>query len=147
VALTFRDGDREDAGLVADLHAACAVTAYAHIYPDRPFPFAATRRRWRGYNGRVVIAEEDGRAIGFAAFEGEWLHALYVLPDHWDRGVGGRLLELAGPVSVLWVLERNDRGRRFYERHGWAPDGRAQDASGAVELRYRRPVSPAGSCG
>jgi GNAT superfamily N-acetyltransferase len=146
VALTFRFAAPEDADLVADLHAATARVAYAHIYPGQPFPFEAARRRWRGYRGRVVVAEEDGRPIGFAAFEGERLDALYVVPDRWDGGVGSRLLEVAGPVSVLWVLEDNHRGRRFYERHGWASDGAEQDAFGANELRYRR-VIPDGSCG
>jgi hypothetical protein len=101
VALTFRDGGREDAGLVADLHAACAVRAYAHIYPDQPFPFAATRRRWRGYTGRVVIADDDGGAIGFAAFEGDWLHALYAFPT----------TGIAGSAGACWSWPV-----RFYER-------------------------------
>ncbi|NIS34197.1 MAG: GNAT family N-acetyltransferase, partial [Actinobacteria bacterium] len=26
-------------------------------------------------------------------------------------------------VAVLWVLESNERTRRFYERHGWVEDG------------------------
>jgi GNAT superfamily N-acetyltransferase len=138
VALTFRDGGREDAHLVTDLHTASALAAFAHIYPGQPFPHEATRQRWHQFAGRVVIAEEDGRAVGFAAFDGEQLHALYVLPERWGGCIGGRLLELAGPVSALWVLEANHRGRRFSKRHGWAADGAAKDAFGANELRYRR---------
>jgi GNAT superfamily N-acetyltransferase len=28
--------------------------------------------------------------------------------------------------AVLWVLEDNPRTRRFYEKHGWRPDGGAK---------------------
>ncbi len=42
---------------------------------------------------------------------------------------------------VLWVIEGNLRGRRFYERAGWAPDGGRQpiDFDGVMvdEIRYR----------
>jgi GNAT superfamily N-acetyltransferase len=109
-----------------------------HIYRGQPFPFEATRRRWCEFRGRLVIAEEDGRAVGFVAFHGEVLHALYVVPELWSRGIGSRLLELAGPVSSLWVLEENRRARLFYERHGWVPDDATHDAFGANEMRYRK---------
>jgi len=140
VALTVRPGLREDAVLITRLHAATAEVAYAHIYPGQPFPMERTKRRWAAYTGKVLIAEEDGRAVGFIAFEGDVLSALYVLPDCWGRGTGGLLLELAGPVSSLWVLEDNGRARRFYERRGWSPDGEVLEAFGVRELRYTRTV-------
>jgi GNAT superfamily N-acetyltransferase len=127
-----------DSELVTRLHTATATAAYAHIFPGQPFPAERTRRRWEAFEGQVVIAEEDGRPVGFVAWDDEELSALYVLPDGWGRGAGGRLLELAGPVSLLWVLEGNQRARRFYERRGWSPDGGVRDAFGVRELRYRR---------
>ena len=41
------------------------------------------------------------------------------------------------------VLESNQRGRRFYERWGWRPDGATKDepngdAPPLLDLRYRR---------
>jgi GNAT superfamily N-acetyltransferase len=138
VALTVRRGERADAELVTRLHATTAGVAYAHVFPQQPFPIEATRRRWEAFDGEVLIAEEEGRAIGFVAFAGEELSALYVLPDRWGRGAGGLLLDLAGPVTSLWVLEGNALGRRFYERRGWSPDGSVREAFGATELRYRR---------
>lgn len=76
------------------------------------------------------------------------LYALYVHPDHWGSGYGyglhsAAMSELAADhtVATLWVLETNARGRRFYERQGWCPDGtRKQEVHGAAvldELRYR----------
>ena len=104
--------------------------AYAHIFPpEQPFPAAATRRRWRTFGGDLVVAEDADRLVGFAAFAGAVLHALYVLPAYWGQGLGSRLLAAAGPVRELWVLRDNARARRFYERHGWRADGTERDAS------------------
>jgi RimJ/RimL family protein N-acetyltransferase len=77
------------------------------------------------------------------------LWMINVHPDAWGTGVADPLLEAAvkglrtlGYTSaVLWVLEGNARARRFYERHGWVPDGATkQDAFGGApltEVRYR----------
>jgi GNAT superfamily N-acetyltransferase len=58
------------------------------------------------------------------------LLALYVDPDHWGRGIGGALLAAAcariaktSTFAVLWLLDGNQRGARFYTAQGWAPDG------------------------
>ena len=40
-----------------------------------------------------------------------------------DTGAGSALLNACGDVALLWVLEGNVRGRAFYERRGFAPDG------------------------
>ena len=79
-----------------------------------------------------------------AAGTGE-LYALYVHPDAWGRGIGGRLmataLEALGDGATLWVLEGNERARRFYARHGWQRDGaHRQEVRGTAvldEVRYR----------
>lgn len=137
--LRLRLGDATDAGAVAAVHEAAARVAYAGIFPPaQPFPREATLRRWQAFVGRVIVAEDAGRVVGFVAFDDRELHALYVLPAYWSRGIGGRLLAAAGPVRELWVLRDNARARRFYERHGWQPDGEEAAPAGAVELRYRR---------
>ena len=63
------------------------------------------------------------------AFE---LHYLYVDPDHMRMGIGSemmRFFEQKGRengicVSVVWVLEENESGRKFYEKNGYSLDGR-----------------------
>ena len=41
--------------------------------------------------------------------------------------------------ATLWVLETNDRTRRFYQRFGWREDGATKtDAVRGVELREVR---------
>jgi hypothetical protein len=45
--------------------------------------------------------------------------------------------------AIVWVLQGNERGRAFYERWGWRPDGATKeepngDAPPLVDVRYRR---------
>jgi ribosomal protein S18 acetylase RimI-like enzyme len=79
------------------------------------------------------------------------LYAVYVLPRHWSSGAGRALLDRvlalaaeAGYTDIsLWVLEGNQRGRRFYEQAGFAVTGESAAPSrlgGVSELRYRRLV-------
>jgi L-amino acid N-acyltransferase YncA len=109
---------------------------------------------------RVWVVEEDDAVRGFAATRacrdadaaagtGE-VHSIYLAPEAWGRGLGNELLEHAADdlhargfaPLVLWVIEANTRGRRFYERTGWRPDGARQpiDFDGVFvdEIRYRR---------
>jgi ribosomal protein S18 acetylase RimI-like enzyme len=76
----------------------------------------------------VVVAEEDGRIVGFVAISrddvahGDMVEHLYVHPERQRRGIGSALLEQAKrrmPAGFrLWVFQQNDPARRFYERHG-----------------------------
>ena len=100
-------------------------------------------------DGGTGAAQADGPSA--AVRDGE-LYALNVHPDHWGCGAGTALLERvhaaladAGHTeAVLWVLPQNGRGRRFYERHGWQPDGtsKVEELAGTTveEIRYRRPL-------
>jgi GNAT superfamily N-acetyltransferase len=74
----------------------------------------------------VWVAEEAGRILGFLAIDGGKLLAkLYVEPDAQNRGVGAALLDQAKTLCPegleLWVFQRNEGARRFYERHGFRP--------------------------
>ena len=79
---------------------------------------------------------------------GELSH-LYQLPSVIGTGVGHRLFEHAKQLIVhdgrtgmfLWVLEKNSRARKFYERHGMVADGERKDepdwlGEGVFEVRY-----------
>jgi len=109
----------------------------------------------------VLVADVDGEVVGFVAVgpftfrnddqshEGG-VRALYLLPERWGQGMG-RDLMAAGLQRLhgsgfedasLWVLDSNERARRFYERGGWRADGETQldDSFGPPlrEVRYRR---------
>lgn len=92
-------------------------------------PRLHTAEEDRGFIRDVVLAEREvwvaddgGRVAGFAALARDVLTHLYVDPDAQGRGVGSALLERVKgerPAGFeLWVFQRNDRARRFYERHG-----------------------------
>ena len=109
-------------------------------------------------DGRIWVVEETQRVLGFATTRrcpdadvgsatGE-VHSIYLAPEAWGRGLGPQLLAAAvddlhargfAPL-VLWVIEANVRGRRFYERLGWIPDGARQpidfDGTPVDEIRY-----------
>lgn len=115
----------------------------------------------RPSRGGVLVSVADGGGItGFTSFgpsrdsdtdpraTGE-VYAIYADPDAWGTGAGralmsGAAVELARlgyADAVLWVLDGNDRARRFYALAGWAEDGtRKADGSRGfdiAELRYR----------
>jgi ribosomal protein S18 acetylase RimI-like enzyme len=80
------------------------------------------------------------------------LYALYVAPAYWSGQAGWQLLmEVVTRATAerytslsLWVLESNDRARRFYERAGFAVTGETQvldDLGGVTEIRYWRPLA------
>jgi ribosomal protein S18 acetylase RimI-like enzyme len=107
---------------------------------------------------RAWVAADGIDIVGFATVgrdrdgnpnTGE-LYSIYLLPSHWDAGVGRALLNEAVSSmdsqnyasAVLWVLDNNARARRFYEKAGWSADGgtKLDDRVGGVvlnEVRYR----------
>ncbi len=133
----IREARPDEARALAAIQRDASIAAYAHVFPPElyPYPTAEVARVWEGFLAddkvTVLVAEEDGAAAGVAAYRTEWLDSLYVLPQWWNRGVGRALHDdvLARQRANgcerchLWVLEHNDRARRFYERLGWAENG------------------------
>jgi putative acetyltransferase len=82
----------------------------------------------RDFFGRAVkeqevwVFEEDERVLGFAALSATTLEHFYVDPGAQSRGIGSALLarvkEQRPEGFTLWVFQRNEGARRFYERHG-----------------------------
>lgn len=140
----------EDARPVAEVHVASWRHAYRGLLAEEYLERLSVEDReamWLGafsdpgLRGGAFVAEVDGRIVGFASFgpsrdedvpeqTGE-VPAIYVDPSVMGKGVGRELLEeataelrLAGfSRATLWVLEANERARRFYENEGWAWDG------------------------
>jgi GNAT superfamily N-acetyltransferase len=79
--------------------------------------------RWIFERHEVWVDERDGSVVGFAGVSPGWLDHLYVDPDAQNAGIGTALLEHAKALQPggleLWVFQRNDGARRFYERHGF----------------------------
>jgi len=148
--IRIREATPADARAIAEVHVRSWQAAYRGELPDDYLDRLSVDERERQWierlaeavlRGGTVVAEEDGRVIGFAGFgptrdadapagTGE-VYALYLLPGSVGRGVGrelfaqvnARLRELGYTRATLWVLATNQRSRRFYEAAGWAFDG------------------------
>jgi GNAT superfamily N-acetyltransferase len=106
----------------------------------------------------VAVAELHGRIRGSIVFgpsrdpsagpEVGEIHALYVHPSAWRRGLGRALVEYAlwrlgdggFEEAMLWAFAETPSSHVFYEALGFANDGgtqRRQMSGGALEIRYR----------
>ena len=177
MSIEIQNARVDDAAAIARLHISSLRAAYQGLLPDHAVRFVLdppdVKQRARGWKGwlkraqvSTVVARVDGIFTGFCTLHpmpgesakgliGE-IAAFYVLPSHWRRGIGRLLCEQALAEArtrgfaevVLWVLESNERARRFYHSLGFRSDGATRvflerlDAS-SHELRYRRNTSQA----
>lgn len=154
--MEVRPARLEDAPRIAEIHVRSWQDAYRGLMPqaflDGLEP-AQRLPRWvraleapdwpRG--GSLVVAGPDGDLAGFASIGptrdedddparvGE-VRAIYLAPAAWGQGLGRRLMTAAlehltsagYAEATLWVLDANDRARRFYAAAGFAADGAAK---------------------
>ncbi|HEX3454683.1 MAG TPA: GNAT family N-acetyltransferase, partial [Gaiellaceae bacterium] len=71
----------------------------------------------------IWVDEESDTVTGFAGLNADTLTHIYVDPDRQGCGIGTVLLEHAKSLRSerleLWVFQKNEGARRFYERHGF----------------------------
>jgi ribosomal protein S18 acetylase RimI-like enzyme len=167
--LAVRTVAAEDKLAVARVHVRSWQAAYRGIFPDDYLDQLSPEDRAERYTfgaddpsrQRTFVATDGPTICGFTTAgvsrdidlvaAGE-IYAIYVDPDSWGLGAGRLLIENARLLlydmefeeSFLWVLENNERAKRFYGIDGWLPDGssRTEDRWGvaANEVRYRRPL-------
>ena len=79
---------------------------------------------------------DDGVVKGFIKIEGTYIARLFVEPVLQNASVGSQLLEYAineHNADHLWVLEKNSKAIRFYERHGFTVTGEKKTEDGTSE--------------
>ncbi len=169
--ITIRDAREVDVEPIADIHVRTWQHAYRGLMPDPYLDQLSVSDRlalWTRVMERppprstLLVAEANGAIAGFAMAgpSGDdaasettaQLFTIYVEPGRMGRGVGSALLHqmeqrLASAgfaEATLWVLTGNERGRGYYERHGWHPDRttRREQLWGATvdEVPYRKPL-------
>jgi GNAT superfamily N-acetyltransferase/predicted enzyme related to lactoylglutathione lyase len=143
---------------------AAALAGYVGIFPpEAPLPTAAGliggwQRAIACPTDIVLVAhlpDEPDRVVGgvIVTPAAGLLSRLYVDPEAWGSGVGSVLHDTALAVlrdggcreARLWVLERNSRARRMYERRGWrlVAGKKAQpEWPEVVEVAYERALEP-----
>ena len=92
------------------------------------------------------VAAQRGEIVAFTIADraAAKVDALFVLPSHERRGIGGRLLDLAlawlaqNGVARVWLTTGPDtKAARFYAKRGWVPVGTAPRGDTRYELRLR----------
>jgi ribosomal protein S18 acetylase RimI-like enzyme len=167
-----------DADRIAQLHAESWRRTYRGMMRDEFLDgdvFSNRCEAWRdlmstvGGGKLVLLAEEGANLAGFICVTGgedvlwgSYIDNLHVGQDYMRRGVGRALMghaarwldETYSRSSVyLWVMQANDRARRFYEALGAANAGersRLHPGGGStLSCRYvwRRPEDLVRACG
>jgi len=161
MTVVLRTANEDDLLAVGGLHYRSRAAAYRDLLPPEALTFGsawalgewwAERFRWERETHRLTVAERDATIIGFTYLGPSdepgvvELYAIHVEPDRVGTGIGRDLMADASPHlgerAVLWVLDGNERARRFYERAGWFADGltRAAPIGGRTtrQVRYSR---------
>ncbi len=84
----------------------------------------------------TLYVYDDGVVKGFIKIEGTYIARLFVEPVLQNGSIGSRLLEYAvkeHQADHLWILEKNIKAKRFYERHGFAATGEKKPEDGTDE--------------
>lgn len=133
----LRAGSPADARDLFAVQRAAALAGYGHIFPQERYPFPDQKvaelcfRLLTDPAESVLVAIDEDRVVGYVGTRDDVVTHLYVAPERWHRGIGGRLLAAAvdtirgaGHATCrLQVLVDNRRARALYERRGWRPDG------------------------
>jgi len=137
--VTIRPGRSEDAYGIAAVHSASWRATYRGIVPQATLDGMEpekTVERWQSAMAgpaQMLVAEEHDKIIGFMVYgearepsfgyAGE-LYAAYFLPEAMGKGLGTELIKIVVQDlavrnlndMIVWVMEANERGCRFYEK-------------------------------
>jgi GNAT superfamily N-acetyltransferase len=158
----IREAEPRDAEAIASIHVRSWQAAYRGQLTDDYLDGLKVEDRLEQHrrsleeprpDWRTWVAEEGGELLGFAVTgstedadadpkTGE-VYAIYLEPDRVGTGVGRDLFahavddlrERGFRAATLWVLESNERTRRFYEVAGWKPDGASTSERVDCEMR------------
>lgn len=154
--MTVRPALPSDAAAVASVQVLSWQSTYRGMIPDSVLDNLSVEARTSAWERDIPavgvwVGLIDEQVVGFAAagpsrepdatFE---LYAIYVLSSEWGTPLGYELAKAAlGDEQdvIVWVLDENERARRFYERFGFRADGvvKTDVMAGAAlnEVRYR----------
>ena len=93
--------------------------------------------------GKTLFLLLDPEPAGVVSVQEDLIENLYVLPEKQGRGYGSALLEFAASrcqsAPRLWVLNINEKARRFYEARGFRETGERRELNhGLAELEMSR---------
>jgi ribosomal protein S18 acetylase RimI-like enzyme len=166
--LQIRRAEVNDALQIAKVHVSTWQFAYRGQMPDAFLNSLSVENRAKFWKetlsiptnfAEVWVAEENKKLIGFCSVgisrdhdrkpETGEIYAIYVDSNSMGKGVGSNLMEKGIETlkakgfkeATLWVLDTNEKTRRFYQSKGWKEDGakktEPQDGFDLNEVRYR----------
>lgn len=150
--MIIRNADLDDAEGIATVHVASWQKIYRDIIPNSILDNLSVNERTRVWRERIkqnliiLVIEENKSIVGFASvcaardsdldikLYGE-LSTIYLNPKFWGKGLGAKLCEQAleylrdnGFLKVIvWVLQKNNQAKKFYEALGFIYTGYTKD--------------------
>ena len=141
--MLYRNATLKDAKVIAEIHTLSWQQNYRGIWSDAYLDGNLLEERIIYWQKKlthpvdipfVIIAEEEGKPCGFvcafANHSEQWgtlIDNIHVSQNFQNRGIGLQLMKTVAiwiknqnltPKCYLWVLDKNEKGIRFYERHG-----------------------------
>ena len=164
--ITIRPAKLEDAYEHAVCHISSWRSAYKGIVPDEVLDNLSVEEHVEKFKKRIIELKDvfyycmlyDNRIIGHFVISksrdedkpntGEII-AFYLIEDFWGKGYGRIMMNYAVETLknmgydeiILWVLEDNNRARRFYEKCGFVFDGTKKEiiiGKPLIEIRYTK---------
>ncbi len=160
--MIIRPGHPDDAAACADIHKRSWIYAYSHCI-DRTIIEQRHQGReamWKKFlaneNAGNFVAVTEGKIIGIITIgkerDGDMpegtgeLCGLYLDPEYIGKGYGRQVMDWVKTqlkargfsTMVLWVLDKNDKAKRFYEKSGLRPEGTSKPSGlgDRMEDRY-----------
>lgn len=156
-----------DARAIAKIHVSSWQVIYRGHIPDNVLDDLSIDEReklWKSLlenNACIIVLEDNNNLVGFVScclsrdedadpVTVAEISVIYLNPDKWRKGFGKMLCDAAidelrksGYAEVtLWVLEKNQQARQFYEKMGFISSSEIKmdqrDGYTLREIRYRK---------
>ncbi len=168
--VNVRDANVNDAEGIATVHVKMWQQAYRGQIPDSFLDSMSVEDRTEGWkkelehpyeNTFAYVADIDNVVAGWVTggvnrdsdlheTSIAELYGIYVLPGYTNLGIGSKLMEKlfqnlkdsGYKQATLWVLDTNEKTRKWYESKGWRIEGKTKsekrDGFDLNEVRYIR---------
>ncbi len=141
--MNIRQATSEDISRIAEILVFVKRATYRPIFRNDAYSFGKELQVLnvaKEYSDPEILKRiwvyDDGIVKGMIHLDGEEVKELYVDTFFQGNGIGKELLDFAKnnhKVNKLWVVEKNVRAVRFYEREGFAKTGERRLVEGTSE--------------
>lgn len=129
--MQIRNFSTDDAAAVSDVVCRTLRVTNGPDYPAEVIEevceeYSPENLRERSQRCDLMVAEDDGRVVGCAGLDGDWVWGVFVDPDCQGRGVGRLLMDAIERIARnrrvrMLGLHSSTTAADFYRRLGWRP--------------------------